>query len=119
EIGGPTYERLAAKYGSLLKAARAEAERLAEREVEIAQQATLRDVEGELLGFLTDIRSAVAGQIENAVGVDAVRAALTQLFERFSLHTFARESEALTRFEEPGYWEPDLLLPGHGGLYVQ
>jgi site-specific DNA recombinase len=53
---------------------------------EIEQDDLLADAEQETLERLADIRRAIAGEIEDAEGVEAVRAALTRLFERFTLH---------------------------------
>lgn len=46
----------------------------------------LEDAEQETLQRLADIRRAIAGEVEDAEGVEAVRAALTRLFDGFILH---------------------------------
>lgn len=66
--------------------ATAEAESLRKRESEVSNWGELRDVEGDVLNKLTDLRRAVAGEVRDAEGLDAVRAALTRLFEGFTVH---------------------------------
>ena len=43
-------------------------------------------VESEVLRKLADLRAAVAGEISDADGVEAVRAVLLRLFDRFIIH---------------------------------
>ena len=44
------------------------------------------DAEKEALDHLTAIRRAIAGEVKNAEGTAAVRAALSRLFEGFVVH---------------------------------
>lgn len=71
------------------EAAQASVERLREQEAQAAQ-AIREDAEGETLRYLAELRAAVASGIQNASGVEALRAALVQLFDGF---TFCRVSE--------------------------
>ncbi len=84
------------------KAAEAEAKRLGASEREAATEIPFGDAEEDVLRRLTEIRRAVAGEITDAQGVDAVRAALARLFKGFVIHppadallAVARSGEAL------------------------
>jgi len=68
------------------QAATAEATRLREQEAEVEDWGELQDVEEQTLRRLADIRQAIAGEIKDAEGLEAVRAALARLFEGFVLH---------------------------------
>jgi DNA invertase Pin-like site-specific DNA recombinase len=68
-----------------LASAEAEVERLTSQLADIEGWSDLRDIEQETLEKLADLRAAIAGQITDAEGVDAVRAALSRLFEHFTL----------------------------------
>jgi hypothetical protein len=59
-----------------------------------------------VLRQLAELRRVIAGEVANASTLDAIRAALTRLFERFELHRI--DSEAV---EHPGL-HGDLLVPG-------
>lgn len=50
-----------------------------------------------MLRRLTEIRRAVAGEITDAQGVDAVRAALARLFKGFVIHPPAHALKAVAR----------------------
>ncbi len=67
-------------------AAWAEAEHLSASEQEAAARGALVDAEGEMLRRLAEIRQAVAGDINDAASTDAVRAALSRLFDGFVVH---------------------------------
>lgn len=69
--------------GAERDAARAELDRLAEQEREVEGWGELRDAEADTLRRLSEIRAAIAGEVKDADGLDAVRAALSRLFERF------------------------------------
>jgi hypothetical protein len=68
------------------EAAAAEAVRLREQEGEIADRGALRDCEEETLRTLAEIRQAIVGEVKEADGLEAVRAALQKLFAGFVLH---------------------------------
>jgi site-specific DNA recombinase len=82
-------------------AAEAEPERLSasEREAETGNP-LFGDAEEEVLRRLTEIRRAVAGEISDADGVDAVRAALARLFKGFVIHPPADALMAVARSGE-------------------
>lgn len=67
-------------------AATAEADRLRAAEQDAEGWAAGRDAEREALRQLAAIRAAIVGEVREAEGVDAVRAALARMFERFVLH---------------------------------
>jgi DNA invertase Pin-like site-specific DNA recombinase len=68
-----------------LAATSAEVERLREQKSEVAGWGEVRDVEADTLRKLSDLRQAIAGEVQNAQGIEAVRAALSRLFEGFVL----------------------------------
>jgi site-specific DNA recombinase len=64
-------------------AARAEADRLAAQQREVEAWGELRDAEADTLERLSEIRALIAGEVRDASGLDAVRAALTRTFDKF------------------------------------
>ena len=72
--------------GAELEAARAEVTRLLASEEEVETETARGNAETEMLRRLTEIRKTIAGEIQSAESVEAVRAALTRLFESFVLH---------------------------------
>jgi DNA invertase Pin-like site-specific DNA recombinase len=68
-------------------AAEAEADRLRAQSAQIEDSDPTEDVEAEVLAKLAQIRAAIAGEVSDRDGVDAVRAALLRLFDGFVLHT--------------------------------
>lgn len=69
------------------KAADAEAERLRAHLAEIEAGESTKGAECEVLTRLAQIRTAIAGQISDRHGIDAVRAAMLRLFDGFVLHS--------------------------------
>jgi Recombinase/Recombinase zinc beta ribbon domain len=67
-------------------AAGAQVERLQESEREEARATELLDPESETLKRLATLRKAIAGEVQAAQDIAAVRAALAHLFSRFVLH---------------------------------
>jgi hypothetical protein len=49
----------------------------------------VRDAEAETLRQLSEIRAVIAGEVRDAEGLDAVRAALARTFERFVIRRHA------------------------------
>jgi site-specific DNA recombinase len=84
-------------------AAQAEVERWKERVAAAESQATLGDAEATVLEQLTELRAAVAGEVARHDEVEAVRAALVRLFDRFVLHTDI-PAEAHVELIDGGYW---------------
>jgi hypothetical protein len=71
------------------RGAQAEVQRLRDQEREVTSWGEFEDTESEvlqMLQMLTTIRRAIAGEVRDSEGIDAVRAALSRLFERFVLH---------------------------------
>jgi site-specific DNA recombinase len=87
-------------------AATAEAEQHRARVEELVREVEESDVEANVLRLLAELRKVVAGEITDAATLDAIRAALIRLFERFELHRI--ESAAV---QHPGL-HADLLVPG-------
>ncbi len=85
ELPAHLYAKEDAKLNETLPAAEAEVERLRQRAEEVENWTDLKDAEADTLRRLTEIRKAIAGEIQDAEGIDAVRAALTRLFESFTL----------------------------------
>lgn len=84
DLSAASYERLRERAASELDAARAKVTQLRDREREVTE-ARVRDAEGEVLQRMAEIRAAVLGEIQQAGGVEAVRAALMRLFREFRL----------------------------------
>ena len=68
-----------------LEAARAQAARLEEQVANVEGASTVAELEAEVLEKLAGIRAVLAGEVSDAGGVDAARAALSRLFEGFTL----------------------------------
>ena len=84
-------------------AAAAERERLAVQLAEVKAGPNLVGMESDVIDLLARIRAAVAGEVNDAAGVAAARAALLRLFDRFVLHRGRPESAHLELVGE-GYW---------------
>jgi site-specific DNA recombinase len=69
-----------------LQMAKAETKQRRKALQEVESDEAVSDAEQDTLERLAEIRRAIAGEIEDAEGVEAVRAALTRLFDRFILH---------------------------------
>jgi hypothetical protein len=76
--------------GAERSVARTEAERLATQQREVEAWGELRDAEAETWRRLSEIRAVIAGEVRDAEGLDAVRAALSRTFERFVLRFAVR-----------------------------
>jgi DNA invertase Pin-like site-specific DNA recombinase len=72
-----------AELGSERDAARAEAERLETQLREVERWGAVKDAEAETVRRLSEIRAVIAGEVRDAEGLEAVRAALARTFERF------------------------------------
>jgi site-specific DNA recombinase len=88
------------------RAAEAKVARLSAQVKDIEDWGDLRDAEQETLEKLADLRKAVAGEINDASGVDAVRAALSRLFDGFQL----RRIEPGMRVHVELAWKGDYVL---------
>jgi hypothetical protein len=118
-------ERTVSGYDQQRAAAQAEVERLRGRLEEIAAEGERIDAEEELLRRLADLRAAVAGHVQDATSLEAVRAALARLFDGFTLHSYAtpppEEPPALPEgwVRSREYVHPDLLVAGGGGYLIE
>jgi site-specific DNA recombinase len=66
--------------------AKAALDRLHDQEREVASWSDVHDAEAETLKRLAEIRAAIADEVSDTDGIDAVRAAFLRLFERFVVH---------------------------------
>jgi Recombinase len=89
-----------------MEGATAEVERLIKQVAEAESWGILQDAEHDTLARLSGLRAAMAGEINDAEGVNAVRAALTRLFDHFVL----REAEPGTRIHADLAWQGDLII---------
>ena len=103
ELNAAEWRELRADLEPEAAAAAAERQRLAAQLAEVKAGPDLAGVESELLEQLERIRAAVVGEVSDAAGVDAVRAALLRLFDRFILHRGVAEHANLELVGE-GYW---------------
>jgi len=76
------------------EAAAADLERLQHQEEEVAGRGTTMADHEDLIAWLTEVRAAIAGEVQSSGDTDAVRSALLRLFERFVL----RQAEAGTNW---------------------
>jgi site-specific DNA recombinase len=85
DLSAKTWERKSSKVAAELEGAEAEAARLAGQLERAEADSTVSDAEADLLRWLADVRAAVAGEVESAATVAALRAALTRVFDNFVL----------------------------------
>jgi hypothetical protein len=101
---------------------RAKVAQLRGRLSEVESDARLRDIEEATVRRRAELRQAIVGDArdtaESADSVASVRAALARL-DRFVLHCFDEGAQQRSTSAPPGYFEPDLLRPGYGGLYLE
>ena len=97
-------------------AADAEAERLREQVAANDPRAALGDAEVEVMEQLAQLRAAVAGEVQAGPDLDAVRAVLRRLFERFIFHP-ELPAQAHVELIGSSYWiEPvanELAIAGY------
>jgi DNA invertase Pin-like site-specific DNA recombinase len=108
ELSAAEWRELRAELEPEAEDAAAQRERLAAQFAELQAGPALAEVESELLAQLARIRAAVAGEVKDAEGVAAVRAALMRLFKRFVLHRGTPEGAHLELVGE-GYWIEPLI----------
>jgi site-specific DNA recombinase len=89
-----------------LQAAQANAERLRDQAAEVEAWGELHDVERDTLAKLADLRAVVAGEINDAEGIAAVRSALTRLFDHFHV----RRIQPGVRIHADLAWQGDFYL---------
>jgi Recombinase zinc beta ribbon domain len=91
-----------------LDAAGSELERLRDQEQEVSSWGELRDVEADTLRWLAEIRSAIAGEVRDTESVEAVRAALSRLFEGFVVHPQGNPQYGRKHRDDPAPAGPDI-----------
>jgi DNA invertase Pin-like site-specific DNA recombinase len=104
DLLAPEWRELRAELEPATEAADRECEQLAEQLTEVEAGPDLAGVEAELVEQLARIRAALAGEIADSAGVDAVRAALMRIFDHFVLHCGAPTSHANLELIGTGYW---------------
>ncbi|HEX9967923.1 MAG TPA: recombinase family protein [Solirubrobacterales bacterium] len=104
ELTANEWRELRAEVEPAAAAADRECERLASQLQAAEADPTLAGIEAGLLERLAGIRAALAGQVTDAAGVDAVRAALMRVFDRFVLHKGRAEGRANLDLIGDGYW---------------
>jgi DNA invertase Pin-like site-specific DNA recombinase len=80
------------------------------RERAIIEDQAAFDVEAETLRRLATLRRAVVERLAGAADIDALRAALTQLFDRFTLHSEDLAAETGDAPPVTYGWQPDLFM---------
>jgi hypothetical protein len=80
------WQRFSSRLTEERAAAEAEVERLRAQEGDVEGWGELKDAEAETLRRLAAIRRAIAGEVKDAEGIEAVRAAIARLFEAFVVH---------------------------------
>jgi site-specific DNA recombinase len=103
-IDAADWQRFRDRLTSEAKAAASQAASLATSEADIARHAAAVDAEHEALRQLAAVRQAIAGDIREADGVDAVRAALTRLFDAFVIHRSIPELVHVELVGDSSYW---------------
>jgi site-specific DNA recombinase len=104
ELNAAEWRELRAELEPAAEAADRECERLALQLQAAEADPTLVGLEAGLLERLAQIRAALAGQVTDAAGVDAVRAALMRVFDRFVLHKGRPVERANLDLIAEGYW---------------
>jgi site-specific DNA recombinase len=108
DLAAAEWRELKDELGPEADAAKAEADRLRARLAEIESTAALGDAEAEVMEQLAHIRAAVAGQISAPANVQAVRAALERLFDRFLFHP-ELPAKAHVELIDSRYWIEPVL----------
>ncbi len=104
ELLAPEWRELREELEPASQAADSECERLSTQLAEVEAGPNLAGVEDELMVRLAHIRTALAGKVTDAPGIDAVRAALMGIFDCFLLHRGAPEDGANLDLVGEGYW---------------
>lgn len=97
------------------EAARAEADRLRAREGSIAEGADLLDAEETTLRKLAEVQASFASRIASSENVEVARAAVAQLFDRFTLHRLVDNGDGTCdwpRLDPAKGINPDMIAPG-------
>lgn len=108
DLTAADWRELRDELGPEAEAAEAEAKRLREQLAEAESGAAIGDAEAEIVEQLAQIRAAVAGQISAPANVEAVRAALERLFDRFLFHP-ELPAQAHVELIDSRYWIEPIL----------
>jgi site-specific DNA recombinase len=95
------------------EAAAARVATLTQKEADVAASGALTDVEEAMLRRLADLRAAVVGDLNEADTLDSLRAALTRLFERFTLREgpVQRQAGSYAIETDTGWWLDPVVRP--------
>ena len=85
-LGAEDWREFRSELSAEKQAAEAEVERLQEQEAEVLAWGELKDVQADTLRKLADLRRAIGGEIQDAEGIEAVRVALSRMFDRLVLN---------------------------------
>jgi site-specific DNA recombinase len=85
-ISAADWKELRADLEPAAKAADAALAQVREREEEAKAAGDLGDAETETLKYLAELRAALAGEVSEGTSIEAVRAALLRVFEKFTIH---------------------------------
>jgi DNA invertase Pin-like site-specific DNA recombinase len=104
ELLAPEWRELREELEPAVQAADSECERLGSQLAEVEAGTDLEGVEADLIEKLARVRAALAGRVKDASGVDAVRAALMEIFDRFILHQGVPAGPVNLDLVGEGYW---------------
>jgi hypothetical protein len=104
DLTAAEWRELRAELEPAAEAAAGARDRLAAQLAEVEAGPSLAGLEAHLVGRLAQVRAAIAGEVREAEGVEAVRAALMRLFDHFILHGGRPEGEAHLELIGDGYW---------------
>jgi len=104
ELLAPEWRELREDLEPAAQAAESECDRLTSQLAEVEAGTDLMGVEAELIEKLAQIRVALAGRVKDAAGIDAVRAALMSIFDRFVLHQGGPAGRVNLDLVGEGYW---------------
>lgn len=92
DLSAKRYEPMIDEAEEELAGARAEADRLAERELELERERSTADGESEFLKALAQLQASLAAEVRDADSLEAQRNALGRLFKSFTYHETAPDA---------------------------
>lgn len=103
DLTAAEWRRFSSELEPQAAAATAQAARLREQVENIHSQSALGEVEQEVAEHLAHVRATIAGDVKGAADLDAVRAVLRRLFDRFLFHK-NEPAEAHIELIGDNYW---------------
>jgi DNA invertase Pin-like site-specific DNA recombinase len=104
DLTAAEWRELRAELEPAAEAAAGARDRLAAQLAEVEAGPSLAGLESELLSKLAQVKAAIAGEVNDADGVNAARAALMRVFDHFRLHVGQPEEGAHLELIGDGYW---------------